>query len=379
MEIRVAGLGRKAGKKAILDGIDMEFSPGQVNVILGPNGAGKSTLLRLLGLLDRPGSGEITYDGRRLSAMSNRERTAMRRRCGFVFQAPLLLSASVEANLRFGARLRSLAVDNEAVCRVLATTGLAGKERQEARLLSGGEKQRLQLARVLLLDPDFYLLDEPTANLDPLSVKNIEAAIARLAREGRTVILATHNLTQARLLAGRIVFLQAGRLVQSGSAADVLSRPLSLDIAEFSAAENILNGTLSRRDGRTILECDRLAPPGGSRPGGPLTPPGGSRPGGTLKIEVVSGRTSGRAAAIIRPEDILVSPQPLDSSARNSFPGTVLTVSDLGAVMALGVDCSGVVFTVFLTRISCSQMGLAAGSAVALTFKATAVHLLAID
>jgi len=391
MEIRVAGLGRKAGKKAILDGIDMEFSPGQVNVILGPNGAGKSTLLRLLGLLDRPGSGEITYDGRRLSAMSHGERTAMRRRCGFVFQAPLLLSASVEANLRFGARLRSLAVDHEAVCRVLATTGLAGKERQEARLLSGGEKQRLQLARVLLLDPDFYLLDEPTANLDPLSVKNIEAAIARLAREGRTVILATHNLTQARLLAGRIVFLQAGRLVQSGSAADVLSRPLSLDIAEFSAAENILNGTLSRRDGRTILECDRLAPPGGSRPGGPLTPhggsrpggpltpPGGSRPGGTLKIEVVSGRTSGRAAAIIRPEDILVSPQPLDSSARNSFPGTVLTVSDLGAVMALGVDCSGVVFTVFLTRISCSQMGLAAGSAVALTFKATAVHLLAID
>ncbi len=355
MEIRVAGLGRKAGKKTILDGIDLEFSPGQVNVILGPNGAGKSTLLRLLGLLDRPGSGEITYDGRRLSAMSNRERTAMRRRCGFVFQAPLLLSASVEANLRFGARLRSLAVDNEAVCRVLATTGLAGKERQEARLLSGGEKQRLQLARVLLLDPDFYLLDEPTANLDPLSVKNIEAAIARLAREGRTVILATHNLTQARLLAGRIVFLQAGRLVQSGSAAEVLSRPLSLDIAEFSAAENILNGTLSRRDGRTILNCDGLC------------------------IEVVSGRTSGRAAAVIRPEDILVSPQPLDSSARNSFPGTVLTVSDLGAVMALGVDCSGVVFTVFLTRISCSQMGLAPGSAVALTFKATAVHLLALD
>jgi molybdopterin-binding protein len=355
MEIRVAGLGRKAGRKAILDGIDMEFSPGQVNVILGPNGAGKSTLLRLLGLLDRPDSGEITYDGRRLSAMGNRERTALRRRCGFVFQAPLLLGASVEANLRFGARLRSLAVDGEAVRRVLTATGLAGKEKQEARLLSGGEKQRLQLARVLLLDPDFYLLDEPTANLDPLSVKNIEAAIARLAREGRTVILATHNLTQARLLAGRIVFLQAGRLVQSGSAAEVLSRPLSLDIAEFSAAENILNGTLAERDGRTILECN------------------------ALQIEVVSGQTSGRAAAVIRPEDILVSLQPLDSSARNSFAGSVRSIADLGAVMALGVDCSGVVFTVFLTRISCAQLNLAVGSAVALTFKATAVHLLARD
>ncbi len=238
---------------------------------------------------------------------------------------------------------------------MLAATGLAGKENQEARLLSGGEKQRLQLARVLLLDPDLYLLDEPTANLDPLSVKNIEAAIARLAREGKTVILATHNLTQARLLAGRIVFLQAGRLVQAGSAAEVLSRPLSLEIAEFSAAENIISGTLARRDGRTILDC------------------------GPLAIEVVSERTAGRAAAVIRPEDILVSMQPLDSSARNSFRGTVGTVSDLGAVMALVVDCSGVAFTVFLTRISCAQMGLAAGSGVALTFKATAVHLLPLD
>ena len=352
MEIRVTGLGRRVGNKAILDGVDLEFSPGQVNVILGPNGAGKSTLLRLLGLLDRPGSGEITYDGRRLSAMGNGERTALRRRCGFVFQAPLLLAASVEANLRFGARLRSLAVDDQAVRRVLEATGLAGKEKQEARLLSGGEKQRLQLARVMLLDPDLFLLDEPTANLDPLSVKNIEAAIARLAREGRTVILATHNLTQARLLAGRIVFLQAGRLVQSGPAAEVLSRPLSLDIAEFSAAENILSGTLDRRAGRTVLVC------------------------GPLDIEVVSEREAGRAAAVIRPEDILVSLQPLESSARNSFPGTVRSVSDLGAVMALNVDCSGVEFTVFLTRISCSQMKLATGRDVALTFKATAVHLL---
>ena len=111
----------------------------------------------------------------------------------------------------------------------------------------------------MLLDPDLYLLDEPTANLDPLSVKNIETAIARLAREGKTVILATHNLIQARLLAGKIVFLKAGLLVQAGSAAEVLSRPLSLDIAEFSAAENIIPGILALRDGRTVLDCGPLA------------------------------------------------------------------------------------------------------------------------
>jgi len=364
MDIRVVGLGRVANGRTILDGIDLEFVPGAVNVILGPNGAGKSTLLRLLGLLDRPQRGEILYDGRRLSSMARSERTRLRRRCGFVFQSPLLLAGSVAANLRFGARLRSLKVSAEALGRALEQTGLAGKERQQARLLSGGEKQRLQLARVMLLDPDLYLLDEPTANLDPLSVKNIESAIARLARAGRTVILATHNLTQARLLAQRVFFLKSGRLVQAGPVAEVLSRPLSMDIAEFSAAENIVSGTLSRRGGGTVLDC------------GPLAPQEGSRPNGTLAIEVVSEREAGPALALIRPEDIFVSLQPLASSARNSFRGTIQTIADLGAVMALSVDCSGVAFTVFVTRASCTEMGLAPGAGVFLGFKATAVHLL---
>ena len=135
----------------------------------------------------------------------------------------------------------------------------------------------------------------------------------------------------------------------------MLSRPLSLDIAEFSAAENIIPGTLVRREGRTVLDC------------------------GHLVIEVVSERSSGRAAAVIRPEDILVSEKPISSSARNSFRGPIMAVADLGAVMALSVECSGVLFTVFVTRISCAQMSLAPGSDVSLTFKATSVHLLPFD
>jgi molybdopterin-binding protein len=355
MHIQVENLGQRAEKKTILQGINLEFTPGMVNVILGPNGAGKSTLLRLLGLLDKPGQGEIYYDGQRLGAMPRFVRTRLRRRCGFVFQSPLLLAGSVAANLRFGPRLRGLKISDQRIRQVLEKTGLSARERQDARLLSGGEKQRLQLARVMLLDPDLYLLDEPTANLDPLSVKNIETAIARLAREGKTVILATHNLIQARLLAGKIVFLKEGLLVQAGAAAEVLSRPLSLDIAEFSAAENIIPGTLVLRDGRTFLDCGQLA------------------------IEVVSELTSGRAAAVIRPEDILVSERPIASSARNSFRGPVLTLADLGPVMALGVDCGGIVFTVFVTRISCTQMNLAPGIDVSLTFKATSVHLLPLE
>jgi molybdopterin-binding protein len=367
MEVRAEGLGRRAGRRPILAGIDLALAPGAVNVVLGPNGAGKTTLLRLLGLLDRADEGDILYDGLRLGALDRRGRTRLRRRCGFVFQAPLLLAGSVEDNLRFAVRLRGLRPDDAALDRVLERTGLAGRRRQDARLLSGGEKQRLQLARILLLDPELCLLDEPTANLDPLSVKSIEAAIAGLARAGRTVVLATHNLTQARLLSGRIAFLKAGRLVQSGPTAEVLGRPLSLDIAEFSAAENILHGRLVRRAGTTFLDC------------GPLTPPGGSQPGGLLSIEVVSERSAGRAAAVIRPEDILLSAGPLSSSARNSFRGTVAAIADLGALMAVTIACSGVLLTAFITPASCAQMGLRPGGGTTVTFKATSVHLLPLD
>jgi molybdopterin-binding protein len=352
MDIRIENLKCAAGNRLILEGVSSEFASGGINIILGPNGAGKTTLLRLLGLLDRPWQGEIFYDGLPVSVMHRSERTALRRRIGFVFQTPLLLAGTVKNNLLYGPHLRGLSIAGSQIEQILEVTGLKGKEFQDAQQLSGGEKQRLQLARVMLLNPELYLLDEPTANLDPLSVKNIETAITRLAGSGKTVILATHNLIQARLLAERIIFLKGGRLVQAGSAAEVLSRPLSLDIAEFSAAENIISGVLARRDGHTVLDCGQLA------------------------IEVVSELISGRAAAVIRPEDILVSKGPISSSARNSFRGSIATVADLGLVISLNVDCNGVMFTVFVTRHSREQMGLQPGVEVALTFKATSVHLL---
>ncbi len=352
MDIRTEGLVQAAGGRRMLDQVNLEFNAGAVNIILGANGAGKSTLLRLLGLLDRPWRGEIYYDGTPLSALRRRERTCLRRRIGFVFQTPLLLSGTVENNLLYGPRLRGMDLPESALETVLTATGLLGRRLQNAQQLSGGEKQRLQLARVLLLDPELYLLDEPTANLDPLSVKNIEGVITRLARAGKTVILATHNLLQARLLDARAAFLKAGRLLQQGPAADVLNRPLSLDMAEFSAAENIVPGILSSSGGRTELRS------------------------GSLAIEVVAERGQGEAAAVIRPEDILVSKGPISSSARNCFPGVITSLTDLGLITSLHVDCGGVPFTVFVTRISCAEMGLAAGMDVTLTFKATSVHLL---
>jgi molybdopterin-binding protein len=126
-------------------------------------------------------------------------------------------------------------------------------------------------------------------------------------------------------------------------------------LAEFSAAENIVSGTLAGNAERTVLVCGKLA------------------------IEVVSERCSGAAAAVIRPEDILLAKEPISSSARNCFPGSITALADLGLITSVCVDCSGVLFTVFVTRISCAQMNLAIGMNVTLTFKATSVHLLPLD
>lgn len=351
MEIRLHDVIRHAGGRRILDGISLSPTPGRVGVVIGPNGAGKTSLLRLIGLLDRPDGGEIVFDGIEARRLRGKALTAMRRRIGFVFQQPLILHGTVWFNLQYALRLRGLPPAPAALEAVLHQVGLGDRKGQVAERLSGGEKQRLQLARVLLADPEVFLLDEPTASLDPLSAGTIETVITELVRRGKTVLFSSHNLLQARLLGDEFFFLQQGRLLQHGTVSDIFSRPVSLDIAEFSQSHNILRGELRAKDGIAELRL----------------------PG--LDLHVVSDLADGPAAAVIRPEDILLSHDPLHSSARNSLPGTVLRLQDWGMVHAVAVDCGGASLTAFITREAAEQMNLRCGDAVYLTFKSTAVHV----
>ena len=206
LPLEAEGLVFDAGGRRLIDGLELRLEAGPLTVILGPNGAGKSLLLRLLHGLLRPSAGRIAWAGRAPDQ-------ALRRRQALVFQRPVLLRRSVAANLRYALKAQGITgAEQTARCRDwLARAGLAALARRPARVLSGGEQQRLAVARALSWAPEVLLLDEPTASLDPASAQAIEALILAAREAGTKVVLVTHDLAQARRLAEEVVFLHRGR------------------------------------------------------------------------------------------------------------------------------------------------------------------------
>ncbi|MGD1877939.1 MAG: ATP-binding cassette domain-containing protein [Kiloniellaceae bacterium] len=221
------------GGKTLLDRLSLQLPPGVRSVVMGPNGAGKSLLLRLIAGLIEPTSGAITYAGRSGDA-------AARRRIAVVFQRPVLLRRSVAANLRHalatygvprGERARRL--DD-----LLALGRLEDIAERPARVLSGGEQQRLSMVRALAAEPEMLLLDEPTASLDPQATAAIETLVGQAAAAGVKIVLVTHDRGQAQRLADEILFLHRGSLAERSDADAFFSRPNS------AAAQAYLEGRL---------------------------------------------------------------------------------------------------------------------------------------
>ena len=200
---------------------------------MGPNGAGKSLLVRLLHGLIPPTAGEIRWGGQPMS-------DEIRKRQSMVFQRPVLLRRSVAANIDFALRLRGRA-DRARRRDILDMVGLADRERQQARLLSGGEQQRLALGRALATKPEVLFLDEPTASLDPASVLMIEQIVTK-AREDRgvKVIFITHDMGQARRLADDVVFMHRGEMVEHTPAARFFNEPASRAARDYVAGRIVL-------------------------------------------------------------------------------------------------------------------------------------------
>ena len=200
--------------RCVLDARRLAVNHGEVLALVGPSGSGKSTLLRLLNFLEAPTRGDLRFHDTRFSEEEPMP-LSLCRKVTTVFQRPMLLNRSVEANVAYGLRLRG---EWDAVDRVrsaLARVGLASLSRQKARLLSGGEAQRVALARAIVLEPEVLLLDEPTANLDPYNVGLIEEIVRTLNEErGTTVVLVTHNVFQSHRLAHRVGLLLSGQIVE---------------------------------------------------------------------------------------------------------------------------------------------------------------------
>lgn len=196
-----------------LERVEVTIEPGEFVVVLGRNGAGKTTLLNLLALLQQPSDGELLYDGRPVAELEPR----FRRRLGFVGHESFLYDdLTVEENLHFYARLYGIASPEERVAEVLAEMALAHRTASLARHLSRGLKQRLALARAWLHRPDLLLLDEPATGLDAPTRERMHAWLAGCHRQGRTVILSSHDLRESLQPATRVLLLEDGRLVFDG-------------------------------------------------------------------------------------------------------------------------------------------------------------------
>jgi tungstate transport system ATP-binding protein len=218
---------------AILDRIDLMLAAGAPTVVIGPNGCGKTTLLRLAMGLIRPTMGRISWGGRE-DASSDRR--------AIVFQRPVMLRRSAEANLLYA--LDAAGVPNsERAARaheLMALVGLNGLGNRPARRLSGGEQQRLALARALAKDPQVLFLDEPTASLDPAATKSVEDLIRDVVARGIKVVMSTHDLGEARRLAGEIVLMHRGRVVEATDADTFFSSPKTVEAARFVAGELLI-------------------------------------------------------------------------------------------------------------------------------------------
>lgn len=231
LPLKLENLGFAANGREIIQSISCEIDAGTRTVILGPNGAGKSVLMRLCHGLLQPTAGRVTW---RNASVTRRARGQ-----AMVFQRPVMLRRSAIANVIYALKLAGIAATE---CRlraedVLEAVGLSRIAARSARVLSGGEQQRLALARAWALGPEVLFLDEPTANLDPNSTRDIESIISAIHASGTKIIMSTHSLGQARRLGDEILFLSDGRLVERAAAGEFFKQPKSPEAASFLHGE----------------------------------------------------------------------------------------------------------------------------------------------
>ena len=341
----------------VLSSIDLMVKKGETFVIIGPNGSGKTTLLKIIGLLDLPTQGQIFYNQQDLTNISRNMQVQYRRRLSFVRQKPIVRNTSVFNNIAYGPKVRGMKYNEykTSVDEIIEIIGLKGMENKNARSLSGGEMQRVAIAMNFVINPEIYLLDEVSANLDSMNVKLLEDFIMRIKQDKeKTIIMSTHDPLEAIKYADRIAVLNNGQIIQIGTPNEIFTAPKDEFTALFVGYENILYG---------IAELDKTT--------------------GLSQIKVndltitSSNQLEGEVKVCIRPESIgIVKQAPSDTSYRNSFKGKVENIRDLGNICHLVVRCKSEKFLITITELSRKNLQLNLNSEVFINFKATDVKIL---
>jgi len=229
VQLSIRGLRKSYGDAEILKGVNLDVRQGEVVVILGPSGSGKSTFLRCINGLEEIQGGEVRLDGETISGLKNSALPAVRQKLGMVFQSyDLFPHMNILDNITLAptkVQKRSRKEAEAEARELLSRVNLADKEKAYPRMLSGGQKQRVAIVRALAMHPELMLFDEVTAALDPEMVREVLDVIMELSEQGLTMLIVTHEMSFARAVADRIVFMDGGHIVETGTPEEFFTAP----------------------------------------------------------------------------------------------------------------------------------------------------------
>lgn len=336
-----------------LQEISLQVAPGDYLALLGVSGAGKTVLLEVLAGLVKPAQGQIRWNGRDITQSRIQQRPV-----GLVYQdLSLFPHLDVFSNIAYALKVRKMpaAALRERVISLARETGVEHLLKRFPGTLSGGEAQRVALARTLAAEPDILLLDEPLANLDVKLKAGLRNLLRQINRSAKTMIHVTHDFMEAATLANKVAVIENGRLAQFGTPEEVFRHPKTEFVARFSGIKNIFPCRLEPVEGQENLRKAIL--------------------GGWQEISFLAVANQQEGYVMIPQEDIVLSEKPFESSALNQLKGTVREAYLSGNGMEIIID-AGVELVATLSRQSFEKMAIAQGKNIWVSFKASAVRFL---
>lgn len=345
--IRVENISKTLGEFFLRD-VSLDINDGEYLMILGPTGAGKTILLETIAGIYPPDKGKVYLNNLDITELPPRKRNI-----GMVYQDYMLFPhLTVENNIKFGLKSRKTTriETSQRVSKLADLLGVSHLLHRHPGTLSGGEQQRIAIARALIIEPDVLLLDEPLSALDSETRTKLRGELRRIhSLTNTTMIHVTHSFDEAFFLGNQMAIMNQGKIVQVGEPSEVFRKPNCKFAADFLGVSNVFKGEAVTRGDIALISVNEC------------------------RLTAATTR-EGTVYASIRPEDILVSVAPFESSARNSFQGKVQDIFNTGIVVRITVDV-GIPLVAAITRRSFLDMGLEQGMEVSVTFKAMDVHV----